>query len=286
MRASSDSSLSDEGASCSTRAAAQVCGCRPKGPAPFDEPASRGSRSPSPPTAPPNRRRFLGAHTATKGRQNRLPPQEVASQEEEPTHSRRLPLDQPEPRSRRTLADTVGFHGQRSLLRRNAWLESVRWLDLPSSDIRGRFQNRRTSSCSSGRHPQRVSRRSPTGRERGQDCGHVRNRELRRFVPRLSSQSSRRRVSSPSILSWVPTAIRVEERSVPKVTLYSAVFPCLAVVAAFVLALAREVRAHAARKAPVCSTGGCLEHARRLLSTLNASVTPCHDFRTYVCGGD
>nr|XP_050028454.2 uncharacterized protein LOC126524145 [Dermacentor andersoni] len=251
MRASSDSALSDE--------------ARPG-----------GSRSPSPPTAPPNRRRFLGAHTATKGRRNRLSPQEVASPHEEPTHSRRLPLDRPEPRSRRTFTDTVGFHGQRSLLRRNASLESVRWLDLPSSDIRGRFQDRRTSPCGSGRHPQRVRRCWPSGRERRQDCGHVRNREPRRLAPRLALQFSRRRVSSPSILAWMTTVIRVEERSVPKLTLYSAVFPCLVVIAAFELAMARKVRAYAARKELVCSTGGCLEHARRLLSTLNAYVDPCH----------
>ncbi|XP_065290954.1 serine/arginine repetitive matrix protein 1-like [Dermacentor albipictus] len=250
MRASSDSTLSDQGTSCSTRAAAQVSGRRPRGPAPFDEPASRGSRSPSPPTAPPNRRRFVGAHTATKGRRSRLSPQEVASQEEEPTHSRRLPLDQPEPRSRRTFAATVGFHGQRSLLRRSAWLQSVRWLDVPSADIRGRFQNRRTSPRRSGRHRQRVRRRSPSRRERRQDCGHVRNRELRRLAPRLASQSSRRRVSSPSILSRVPTVIRVEERSVPKATLYSAVFPCLVGIAFVELALARKMRALAARKEP------------------------------------
>ncbi|XP_070396747.1 neprilysin-2-like [Dermacentor albipictus] len=287
MRASSDSSLSDEGPSRSTRAAAQVSGRRPRGRAPFDEPASRSSRSASPPTAPPKRLRFLGAHTATKGGRNRLSPQEVASQEEEPTRSRRRPPDQPEPRSRRTFANTVGFHGQRSLLRRNgASLESARWLDLPSSDIGGRFRDRRTSPCGTGRQPQRVRRHSPSGRECRRDCGHVRNREFHRLPPRLASQSSRRRVSSPSIRSWVPTVIRVEKCSVSKLTLYSAVFLCLVVIAAFVLVLARKVPAYAARKEHVCSTGGCLEHARRLLSTLNASVDPCQDFHAYVCGGD
>ncbi|KAH7979637.1 hypothetical protein HPB49_010226 [Dermacentor silvarum] len=308
MRDSTDSNLSDEGPSCSTSAAAPVCGCRPRGPAPFDKPASQGSRSPSPPTASRDRRRFVGAHTATTGRRHKLSPQEAASQEEEPTHSRRLPSDQPEPRSRRTYADTVHFHGQRSLLRRKASLESVGWLEGLSSDIGAPFQERRTSPCGSGQHRQRARCHSQSDRERRPVCGrlrlqerHVRDRELHRIAPRLAPHASRRRcestvlisiffngeqVSSPSTLSWMPTVIRVEKRSVPKLTLYSAVFLCLVVIAAFVLVLALRVPAYSARKEHVCSTGGCLEHARRLLSTLNASVDPCHDFHTYVCGGD
>ncbi|KAH7978685.1 hypothetical protein HPB49_006349 [Dermacentor silvarum] len=93
-------------------------------------------------------------------------------------------------------------------------------------------------------------------------------------------------VSSPSTLSWVPTVIRMEKRSVPKVTVSSAVFLCLVVIAAFVLMLMLKVPAYAARKEHACSTGGCLEHARRLLSTLNASVDPCQDLPTYVSSGD
>ncbi|XP_070389262.1 neprilysin-like isoform X2 [Dermacentor albipictus] len=289
MRASSDSSLSDEGPSCSTSAAAQVSGRRSGPPAPLDEPASRGSRSPSPPTMCC----LLGAHFATRARRNILSPQEVASLEEEPTRSRSLAPDQPEPRSRCMFADTVGFHEQRSLLRRNASLKRVRWLDLPSSYTRERFQDRGTSPCGSGRRPHCVRCHSPSSRESRQDFerlrlpeGHVRNRELRCLAPRIVSQSSHRSVSSTSIVSWVPTVIRVEKRSVLKVMLYSAVFLCLVVIAAFVLVLAHKVPAYAARKEHVCSTGGCLEHARSLLSTLNASVDPCHDFYMYVCGGD
>ncbi|KAH7979064.1 hypothetical protein HPB49_007961 [Dermacentor silvarum] len=41
-------------------------------PAPYNEPASRGSRGPSPPTASPTRRRLLGVHTATTGRRHKL----------------------------------------------------------------------------------------------------------------------------------------------------------------------------------------------------------------------
>ncbi|KAH7980021.1 hypothetical protein HPB49_012591 [Dermacentor silvarum] len=54
-------------------------------------------------------------------------PKEVASTEEEPTDSRRLPSDQPETLSRRTFADAVSLHGQTSLLRRKASFESSRF---------------------------------------------------------------------------------------------------------------------------------------------------------------
>ncbi|KAH7959792.1 hypothetical protein HPB49_013856 [Dermacentor silvarum] len=56
-------------------------------------------------------------------------------------------------------------------------------------------------------------------------------------------------------------------------------------VAAFVLVLARKVTAFAARKEPVCSAGDFPEHARRLLSKLNISAEPCHDFHAYIGGG-
>ncbi|KAL1415849.1 hypothetical protein MTO96_028632 [Rhipicephalus appendiculatus] len=242
MRVSSDSSVSDEGPSCSTSAALRASSQCPRLPTSLDDDpaASRDPRSPSPPTAAlPNRRRFLQARAAMDDRPNVPTPQEAdASPEEEPSHSSRLvaPRYHREPRSRCTFTENVRFRCQGSPLRRNASLESVRWLEDLASDVRERFHDRR---CSSPR---------TSGRQRA------------RFI-------------------------RVEKRAVPKLTLCSAVFLCVIVVAAFVLLLARKMPAYASRRDHVCSTAHCLEHARRLLSTLNASVDPCHDFHAYVCGG-
>ncbi|KAH7980022.1 hypothetical protein HPB49_012592 [Dermacentor silvarum] len=83
-------------------------------------------------------------------------PKEVASTEEEPTDSRRLPSDQPETLSRRTFADAVSLHGQTSLLRRKASFESIRWLHVLRSDIGGRLQETHTFPRRSVRHQQRA----------------------------------------------------------------------------------------------------------------------------------